>query len=160
MPTPERNTILAVLDAITANMREHLVADPPTAERPLRSVAVGPAGAEAYPRPFLSLALARTRPIAVVDGDRVLEVTTNLRLEADVLAADPHAALLDLIGAVEDYLDGLIDADLPEGASGFDDRIWTFEFPRTTAGARAAATSATQTFIVKVERNHNRIPAA
>jgi hypothetical protein len=160
MPTPDRNTIRALLEALTANLRDNLVAQPPTVDRPFRSVAVGPVEAESYPRPFVSLALSRMRPITGVDGDRVFEVTTTLRIEVDVLAADPHPTLLDLIGAVEDCLDSLTDAGLPEGASGLDDRVWTCEHPRTTAGARAAAASANQTFTVIVERNHNRMPAA
>ena len=82
-----------------------------------------------------------------------------LRLVMDVTAADPHGAMLDRIGAVDDYLDSLIDAGVIEGAEGFDDRVWTFDYPRTAAGTRAASASAVQTFVVKVERGRNRLPA-
>jgi hypothetical protein len=68
--------------------------------------------------------------------------------------------VLDKIGALEDYLDGIVDAGVLEGAEGFDDRIWTFEYPNTTSGARAAAATASQTFVVKVQREHNRVPAS
>ena len=100
------------------------------------------------------------RPIAVVDNDKVIEVTMTLRLVMDVSGSDSHAAMLDSIGAIDDYLDSLIDVGVLEGAEGFDDRVWTFEYPAGTAGARAAVASATQTFVVKVEREQNRVPAA
>ncbi len=87
----------------------------------------------------------------------MIEVAMSLRIVTDVSAEDPHAAILDKIGAVEDYLDGLIDTGVLEGAEGFDDRVWKFEYPKSTSGARVAMASAEQTFIVKVERQQNRI---
>ena len=150
----------AAIEELTGKLRANLVAEPPTAEKPLRRVEVGAAGSQEYPRPFLTLMLTRSRPIAAVDNDKVIEVTMTLRLVTDVSAADPHGAMLDTIGAVDDYLDSLIDTGVLEGAEGFDDRGWTFDYPQGTAGARVAAATATQTFLVKVERGQNRVPAA
>ena len=160
MPTPDRTTIKAAIEELTDKLRANLVAAPPTAAKPFRRVEVGAAGLEEYPRPFLTLMLTRTRPVAVVDNDKMIEVTMMLRSVTDVSAADPHAAMLDTIGAVDDYLDSLIDTGVLEGAEGCDDRVWTFEYPRGTVGVRAAVASATQTFVVKVERGQNRVPAA
>ena len=160
MPTPDRTTIKAAIEELTDKLQANLVAEPPTAVKPFRRVEVGQAGVEEYPRPFLTLMLTRARPIAVVDNDKVIEVTMTLRLVMDVSGSDPHAAMLDSIGAIDDYLDSLIDAGVLEGAEGFDDRVWTFEYPAETAGVRAAVASATQTFVVKVEREQNRVPAA
>ena len=160
MPTPDRTTIKAAIEELTDKLQANLVAEPPTAVKPFRRVEVGPAGVEEYPRPFLTLMLTRARPIAVVDNDKVIEVTMTLRLVMDVSGSDPHAAMLDSIGAIDDYLDSLIDAGVLEGAEGFDDRVWTFEYPAGTVGARAAVASATQAFVVKVEREQNRVPAA
>ncbi len=160
MSTPDRTTIKAAIEELTAKLRANLVAEPPTATKPFRKVEAGVAEVQAYPRPFLTVFLNRTRPLAVTDNDKVIEVTMTLRMVTDVAASDPHGAMLDQIGALDDYLDSLIDTGVLEGADGFDDRAWTFEYPRGTAGARVATASATQTFVVKVERAQNRVPAA
>ena len=60
---------------------------------------------------------------------------------------------------IEDYLDGIIDTGVLEGAEGFDDRAWTFDYPKSSAGARVAVATAKHTFVVKVERQQNRVPA-
>ncbi len=159
MPTSDRTTIKAAIEELTDKLQTNLVADPPTATKPFRRVEVHEAGVEEYPRPFLTLTLSRTRPIGVTDNDKLIEVAMTLRMVTDVSASDPHAAMLDKIGALEDYLDSIVDAGVIEGAEGFDNRVWTFEYPRTTAGVRTAAASATQTFVVKVERQQNREPA-
>jgi hypothetical protein len=159
-PTPDRTTLKASIAALTTNLRTNLVADPPTASKPFRRVEVGGAGAQEYPRPFLTVRLARTRMIGVTDNDKLIGVSMTLYLVTDVAAADPHDALLDKSGAVDDYLDSIIDSGVIEGAEGFDDRVWTFDYPHATAGARVAAGQATQTFVVKVEREQNREPAA
>ena len=158
--TPDRTTIRAVVDELTTKLTDNLVADPPTAVKPFRRVAVASAGFEEYPRPFLTLVLTRTRPIGVADDDKLIEVTVTLRIVTDVSASDPHAAMLDKIGALDDYLDSIVDTGVLEGAEGFDDRVWTFEYANATAGARAAAATATQTFVVKVQREQNRVPAS
>ncbi len=158
--TPDRTTIKAAIEELTTKLRTNLVADPLTSAKPFRRVEVGGAGVEEYPRPFLTLLLARARPIGISENDKLTEVTMTLRLVTDVAAADPHTAMLDKIGALEDYLDSVVDTGVIGGAEGFDDRVWTFDYPRTTAGARVAAASATQTFVVKVERERNREPAA
>lgn len=96
----------------------------------------------------------------MIDNDKLAEVSMTLRMVTDVSASDPHEAILDKIGAVEDYFDGIIDTGVIEGAEGFDAREWTFDYPRTTAGARVASATAKQTFVVKVQRGQNREPAA
>lgn len=159
MATADRTTIKAAIGELTTKLRTNLVADPPTATKPFRRVEIADTGVEQYPRPFLTLLLTRTRPVGVADNDRLLEVTMTLRVVTDVAASDPHAAMLDTIGAVEDYFDSILDAGVIEGAEGFDDRAWTFEYPRATAGARVASATAIQTFVVKVERGQNREPA-
>ena len=108
----------------------------------------------------MTLQLTRTRPIGATENDKLIETTMTLHLVTDVAAADPHDAILDKVGAVDDYLDGIIDTGVIEGAEGFDDRAWTFDYPKTTSGARVASAQSTQTFIVKVEREQNREPAA
>lgn len=141
-------------------MRANLAANPPTATKPFRRVEAGEAGVEEYGRPFLTVHLLRTRPIGVTDDDRVFEISLALRMVTDVTAADPHGAMLDKIGAVEDYLDGIRDTGVIAGAEGLDDRAWTFAYPRQTSGARTAVAEAQQTFVVKVQRAYNRVPAA
>ena len=160
MPTPDRTTVKAVIEDLTSKLRTNLVADPPTDSKPFRKVEVGVVGVEEYLRPFMMLQLIRSRPVGVTDNDKLLEVTMSLRLVTDVSAADPHAAILDKIGAVEDYLDSLIDTGVLAGSEGFDDRVWKFDYPKTTAGSRVAVASAEQSFVVKVERQQNRVPAA
>ena len=159
MPTPDRTTIKAAMDALVNQLGANLVADPPTAGAPFRQVALGVGDAENYPRPFLTVRPLRARSVDVVDDDKLIEVTVELRLVTDVLGSDPLTPLLDRIGAVDDFLDGLRDGGVIEGAEGFDDRVWTFDQPRSTAGARLATASAAQAFIVKVKREQNRVPA-
>jgi len=158
--TPDRTTIKAAIEELTTKLRASLVADPPSVTKPFRRVEVGDAGVEEYARPFLTLLLTRIRPIGTVDNDKVVEVSMTLRMVTDVSASDPHGAILDKVGAVDDYLDSILDAGVIEGAEGFDDRIWTFGYPRATAGARVASASAGQTCVVKVEREQNREPAS
>jgi len=160
MPTSDRTTIKAAVDALVSQLAANLVANPPTASAPFRKVAAGAGGAESHPRPFLAVRLIRTRTVDVMDDDRLMEVTVELRALSDVLGADPLTPLLDKVGAVDDYLDGVRDGGVIEGAEGFDDRVWDFEEPRSTAGARLATATATQAFIVKVKRGQNRVPAA
>ena len=156
MPTPDRTTIKAAIEELTTKLRTNLTADPPTAAKPFRRVEIADAGVEEYPRPFLTLLLTRTRPISVTDNDRLVEVSMTLRMVTDLSVSDPHAAMLDTIGAVEDYFDGILDTGVIDGAEGFDDRAWSFDYPRATAGARTASATATQAFIVKVQRGQNR----
>lgn len=157
--TPDRTTIKAAIEALTARLRANLVADPPTASKPFRRVQVAQADVQEFPRPFVTLLLTRARPIGAVDGDKLVEVSMTLRMVTDVSDSDPHAAMLDRIAAVEDYLDSLIDTGVIDGAEGFDQREWMFDYPRATTGARAASATATQTFVVKIERGYNREPA-
>ncbi|MCH7926052.1 MAG: hypothetical protein IIC51_11005 [Planctomycetes bacterium] len=159
-PTPDRTTIKAAFEALTSRLRSNLVADPPTAAKPFLRVEGGAAAPTAYPRPHLTVYLARIRPIGVTQNDKLLAVTMTLRVVSDVFEVDPHAALLDKIGAIEDFLDSVADGGIAEGAEGFDDRVWTFDFPTGPAGARLATASAAQTFVVKVERQQNREPAS
>jgi len=158
--TPDRTTIKAAILELTDKLRTNLVADPPTATKPFRRIEVGEAGVDSYPRPFLSLRLSKVGPIATTDNDKAFEVAMLLTVVTDASAADPHSEILDKVGAVEDYLDSIIDTGVIEGAEGFDDRVWTFDYPRATAGARVAAATASQTSVVKVEREYNREPAS
>jgi len=160
MATADRTTIKAAIEELTAKLKANLVDDPPTAAKPFRRVGVAAGGVEEHPRPFLTLMLTRARPIGTCDNDKLVQVSMTLRIVTDVAASDPHEAVLDKIGAVEDYLDGIVDTGVIEGAEGFDDREWTFDYPRVTSGPRVATATATQTFVVKVEREHNREPAA
>ncbi len=160
MPTSDRTTVKAAIEELTTKLRTNLVADPLTASKPFRRVEVAATGVEEHPRPFLTLRLKRTRPIGVTDNDRLVEVSMTLRMVTDVRVSDPHSAILDKIGAVEDYFDSIVDSGVIDGAEGFDDREWTIEYPRATAGSRSASATATQVFVVKVERGQNREPAA
>lgn len=159
MATPDRTTIRAAIDEFADKLRTNLAADPPTVSKPLRVVDVGISGVEEQPRPFLSLLITGFSPIGVIDNDKVVEVTLSIRVVTDVLETDPHDAMLDTIGAIEDYLDGIVDTGVIDGAEGFDNRAWTLEYPRRPAGARVATATATQTFVVTVERGQNRVPA-
>lgn len=159
MPTADRTTIKAAIDELVNKLRTNLAAIPPTATKPFRRVEVGDAGTQEYPRPFLTVRLVRTRPIGVVDDDKVMEVITVLRVVTDVSASDPHGAMLDKIGALDDYLDSIRAGGVIAGAEGFDDRVWTLDYPRPTSGSRVASAEATQTFVVKVQRTFNRVPA-
>lgn len=160
MATADRTTIKAAIEELTDKLEANLVADPPTAVKPFRRIGIAGGGVEEFPRPFLSLELTRARPIGVSDDDKLVQVSMRLRIVTDVATPDPHEAILDKIGAVEDYFDAIVDTGVIEGAEGFDDREWAFDYPRATAGARVATATATQTFVVKVEREHNRQPAA
>lgn len=159
MPTADRTTIKAAIDELVNKLRTNLAAISPTATKPFRRVEVGDTATEEYPRPFLTMRLVRAKPIAVVDDDKVMEVTTALRMVTDVSVSDPHGVLLDKIGALDDYLDSIRDSGVIAGAEGFDDRVWTFDYPRATSGSRVASAEATQTFVVKVQRTFNRVPA-
>lgn len=159
MPTADRTTIKAAIDELVNKLRTNLAANPPTTTKPFRRVEVGDAGTVEYPRPFLTVRLVRARPIGVADDDKVMEVATGMRMVTDVAASDPHGAILDKIGALDDYLDSLRDSGVIDGAEGFDDRVWTFDYPRTTSGSRVAAAEATMTFVVKVQRTYSRVPA-
>ena len=105
MPTPDRTTIKAAIDAFVSRLGTNLVADPPTAGAPFRKVALGVGDPENHPRPFLTVRLVRARSVDVVDDDKLIEVIVELRLVTDVLGADPLTPLLDRIRQ-DDFLDG------------------------------------------------------
>lgn len=159
MPTADRTTIRAAVDELVNKLRTNLAASPPTVTKPFWSVAVGEARAESLPRPSLTIQLEKARVVGVSDDDRVFEITVLMHILTDVSATDPHAAMLDRIGAVEDYLDSLRDVGVVAGAEGLEDRTWEFTYPRATAGARTIAADAAQTFVVKVQRAFNRAAA-
>jgi hypothetical protein len=159
MPATDRTTIRAAMDELLTKLRANLAANPPTLTKPFRRVEVADAGEEAFPRPFLSLHLLGVRPIGVTDDDRIFQVTVAMQMVTDATAVDPHAAMLDTISAVEDYLDSIRDTGVIAGAEGLDDRAWTFRYPRQSAGPRAVTAEARQTFVVKVQRAFNRVPA-
>jgi len=83
-----------------------------------------------------------------------------MRIVTDVGQTDPHAEIIDKIGAVDDFFDNTIETGLIDGAQGFDDRNWQIDIPVVTSGSRTAGAAARQSMIVKVERNQNRIPAS
>ena len=159
-PTPDRTTIKTAIEELTSKLRANLVADPPTATKPFRRVAVGGRGFEEYPRPFLTLLLTRTKPVGTAQDAKLIQVAMTLHIVTDTAEADPHGPLLDTVGALDDYFDSIRDPGVVEGAEGFDDREWAFDSPKSTAGSRAAAATAIQSFVVKVEREHNRAPAS
>lgn len=160
MPTTDRTTIKATVDALIAKLGGNLVAEPPTVDRPFRSVVVGRVDAAAHPRPFVTVAVTTFRPVATVDGDRLFEVALEVAVLADVVDERPHAAMLDLVAVVEDYMDSIVDSGVIDGATGFDGREWRLDYPRTTAGVRSASATSMQTVVVRVERSFNREPAA
>jgi len=158
--TPDRTTIKAAIENLTALLRANLAADPPTVSKPFRRIEAGRAGVSQYPRPFMVLYIKQSNSVGVTDNDKIFEVTMGLVIVCDVTASDPHGAVLDKIGAVEDYFDGIVETGLLEGAEGFDNRVWSFDYPKATAGARVAAATANQSFIAKVQRQQNREPAS
>lgn len=160
MPTADRTTIKAAFDALLSDLRTNLVAEPPTVTKPFRKIVVGDGGQiDSHIRPWLSVLVTRIEPIGVVDDDKLWEASSTLTVVSDVSAADAHSAILDAIGAVEDRLDALRDSGVIEGAEGFDDRVWKFDYPKVSAGARVVKATATQAFVIKVQRQQNRTPA-
>lgn len=159
MSTADRTTVKAAINELTTKLTDNLVADPPTSAKPFRRIGVGESQPDAFARPFLMITLTRSRPIGVTENDRLIEIQMQLRAVVDVTAAVAHDVLLDAIGAIEDYFDSIIDTGVIDGAEGFDNRVWSFDYPSTTSGARLAVASAGQTFIVKVERQQNLTPA-
>jgi hypothetical protein len=158
MVAADRTTIKAAIQEYVSLLRANLVADPPTADAPFRSVQQGHARGTEHPRPFLGIRLDRTKLLGASDDDKVIRVETVLRVVADAIGADPHDALLDTIGAVDDYLDSIREAGVIEGAAGFDERTWKFEYPSSTSGARLVAAEASSSFVACVEREQNRLP--
>lgn len=159
MPTADRTTLRAALDQLVIKLRANLVAAPPTTTKPFHAVHVGAPGSTDHPRPFLAVNLAGARPIATVDGDRIMEVKITTRIVSDVTAADPYGTILDHVGATDDYLDSLIGLGIIDGAEGFDDREWTFDDSKIRSGPRTLSATAKQTLIVKIQRNQNQTSA-
>ncbi len=159
MPTPDRTTVKAAMQSLMSKLRSNLQADPPTAAKPFRRIEEGRGRANEYVRPFMTVRLVKTEPVATVDGDKVVQVTLAMTVVTDVVTSDPHDAILDARGAVEDYFDSLLTAgtDIREGADGFDDRTWAVTYPVGAAGAQLAEADCEQTFMVKVERGFNRV---
>ena len=89
--TADRTTIKATIDELLVQLRAQLVADPPTAAKPFRRIVVGDFNMTEYPRPFLSLELIRSRAVGTSAGDKLMEISMNLRVSCDILAADAHA---------------------------------------------------------------------
>jgi len=157
--TPDRTTIKATIQELASKLVDNLVADPPTASKPFRRIVEGPTESTGFPRPFMAVYIKHTKLLGTTQNDKVVEVQMGLRVVTDVTAADPHDALLDLVGAVDDYFDSIVDSGVIEGAEGFDRRTWSFDYPSSTAAARVASAEALQTFVTKVEREQNRSPA-
>ncbi len=160
MATSDRTTVKATVQALLAEMRAGLVADPPDGEAPFRGIEEGFARYDEYVRPFMTVRILETTAVTAVEGDKIVRVTFDMRLVTDVLSDDPHDAILDAVGAVEDFFDGLLtgEDEIIEGADGFDDRSWSFKYPSGSTGPLAAEASCRQTCLVKVERGYNRVP--
>ncbi len=158
--TPDRTTIRTTVDSLVTNLRANLVAEPPTATKPFRIMAVGDVKFDEHTRPFLTLSVERIRPIGTTQNDKILEVRATFRMAADISASDPHTTILDKIGALEDHFDTLIDIGVVEGSDGFDDREWLIDYPKFASGMRVVSATATQSFVVRAERLQNRIPAS
>jgi hypothetical protein len=159
MPTQDRTTIKAAVEELVTKLRANLVSDPLTAARPFRRVETGVGDVDHYPRPFLTVRAVRARAVSIVDGDKAIELTIELRIVADILGVDPLTAVYDQMGAVEDYLDSIRETGILDGAAGFDDRTWAMETARSTSGARVSTATAQLTLIVKVQRGFNRAAA-
>lgn len=159
MPTPDRTTIKAALEALVTGLRDNLTADPPTAAKPLRRVVESAIGLAGQPRPALGVRLLRAEPIGTVDDDKLMAVTMLLEVSADAAGEASHEALLDVVGAIDDYLDSIRDTGVIEGADGLDERTWKLPAPKSVAGVRAATAEAEVTLVVRVQREYNREPA-
>ena len=159
MPTTDRTTIKAAIEELVTKLRANLVADPPTTAKPFRKVEAGIGDVDHYPRPFLTVRAVRARAASVIDGDKAIEVTIELRIVADILGVDPLTAVYDQMGAVEDYLDSIRGTGILDGTAGFDERTWALETSNSTSGARVSTATAQQTLIVKVQRGFNRVGA-
>lgn len=159
MPTADRTTVKAAMQSLMSKLRTNLQADPPTAAKPFRRIEEGQGTANEYVRPFMTVRLTKTEPVATTQGDKIAQAMVSMRLVTDVVSDDPHAAILDAIGAVEDYFDSLLTGgtDVEEGADGFDDRTWKLTYPAGSTGVQTAEAVCEQTFVVKVERGFNRV---
>ncbi|MFQ5463590.1 MAG: hypothetical protein ACE5E5_13320 [Phycisphaerae bacterium] len=159
-PTPDRTTIQSAFDALMARLRAVLVADPPTPAAPFYGAIAGTPAPTSHPRPFLAVTVVAAEPIGGISGDKLIRVALGLHIVTDVGQTDPHAEIVDKIGAVDDFFDNTIQTGLIEGAQGFDDRNWQIDMAVATSGSRTAGAAARQSMIVKVARNQNRIPAS
>ncbi len=159
MPTLDRTTIRTAIDELVTKFRSNLVASPTTTAKPFHAVHVGAPSVSDHPRPFIAINLIRARPIATVDGDRIVEVQIAARIVTDVTGTDPFGAILDHLGATDDYLDSLIGTGIIDGAEGLENRAWTFDDAKVRSGPRTLSATGKQTLIVKIERNHNQTPA-
>ncbi|HUU84627.1 MAG TPA: hypothetical protein VM243_14100 [Phycisphaerae bacterium] len=160
MATPDRTTVKAAIQALMAELRANLRSDPPTATKPFRRIEEGQAAFGEYPRPFMTVRIVEIKPVGTTEGDKLLRVTIEMRLVTDVIFDDPHDAVLDAVGAVEDYFDELAadEQTIVEGADGFEERTWKLGYPTGAAGSQAAEATCRQSCIVKVEREYNRVP--
>ena len=161
MATTDRTTLKAVMQGLMSALRTNLQADPPTAAKPFRRIEEGQGTSSEYVRPFMTVRLVKTEPVSTTEGDKILQATLAMRLVTDVVSDDPHDAILDAVGAIEDYFDSLFTGGngIVEGADGFDDRTWTLTYPAGSTGVQTAEAACEQTFVVKVERDHNRVPS-
>lgn len=159
MPTLDRTTIRAAVDELVSKLRNNLVSDPLTPSKPFRRVEAGTGEAEHFPRPFLTVRAVRARAATVVDDDKVIELTVEMRIVADIAGIDPYTAVYDQMGAVEDYLDSIRDTGILDGTAGFDERTWALETLKASSGARVSVATAYQSLMVKVQRGFNRATA-
>lgn len=159
MPTADRTTIKSAIDELVSKLRTNLVADPTTTTKPFRRVEPGTGELEHFARPFLAVRAVRARVASIIDGDKIIEVTIEMRIVADAIGVDPYTAVCDQMGAVEDYLDSIRETGVIDGATGFDERTWALATSNSGSGSRVSTAIAQQTLIVKVQRGFNRIGA-
>jgi hypothetical protein len=158
MPTLDRTTIKSAIDELVNKLRR--IWRPILRRRASRFARSSRHGrSRALSAAFLTVRAVRARAASVVDDDKVVEVTVELRIVADIVGVDPLTAVYDQMGAVEDYLDSIRDTGIIDGSAGFDERTWALETVKLTSGARVSTVTAQQTLIVKVQRGFNRAAA-
>lgn len=150
---PNRTTISAVVADIVQKLTDNLVGSPP--DKPFRSLVFGSVEGEQGPRPILGLRLLATRAVGVTDDDKIQELTLALGAAVDVIRQDPHEELLPVLAALDDYLDGIRDAGLVDGAEGMDNGAWKFAYPESKSGARVLTAEMAVTVVLRIARENN-----
>lgn len=150
---PNRTTISAVVADIVQKLTDNLVGSPPA--KPFRSLVFGSVEGEQGPRPILGLRLLATRAVGVTDDDKIQELTLVLGTAVDVIKQDPHEELLPILAALDDYLDGIRDTGLVDGAEGMDNGAWKFIYPESKSGARVLTAEMAVTVVLRIARENN-----
>jgi hypothetical protein len=149
-------TIQAGVAALVDLLRDEVQADPPTAGTPFRRVVEGPTGLTEHPRPFVSVHVVSTRVVGAVDGDKLVSVALVLRVVGDAIGAGAHAAMLQLVGAVEDAVESWEDDGVVAGVMGFEAWDWRMAPGESAGGVKAVSAEARVGIVVRVVRGANR----